>query len=88
MLDSVNHGGCAAGDTDLVVQVMTDTTCIDVGPFLQHKIEAIMAHRSQFPIQPHMLPHTILRELMGQEYFVRVSTATAVEPEFLALQSM
>jgi LmbE family N-acetylglucosaminyl deacetylase len=69
------------------MQVIADTTCIDVGPFLQHKIEAIMAHRSQFPIQPHMLPHTILRELMGQEYFVRVSTATAVEPAFLALHT-
>jgi hypothetical protein len=69
-------------------QVMADTTCIDVGPFIQHKIKAITAHRSQFPFQPHILPHTILRELMGQEYFVRVSTATAVEPEFLALQAV
>jgi len=69
-------------------QVMADITCIDVGPFLQHKIEAITAHRSQFPIQPNMLPHTILQELMGQEYFVRVSTATAVEPEFPALHAL
>jgi len=69
-------------------QVMADTTCIDVGPFLQHKIEAITAYHSQFPMQPHMLPHTILRELMGQEYFVRVSIATSLEPEFLALQTV
>jgi LmbE family N-acetylglucosaminyl deacetylase len=54
-------------------QVMADVTCIDVGPYIQHKIEAIAAHRSQFPIQPDMLPHTVLQELMGQEYFVPVS---------------
>jgi LmbE family N-acetylglucosaminyl deacetylase len=69
-------------------QIMADTTCIEVGPFLQHKIEAIMAHRTQFPMQPHMLPQTILRALMGQEYFVPVSIATSFEPEFLVLQTV
>ena len=53
-------------------QIMADTACIDVGPYIRQKIEAIAAHRSQFPLQPHMLPHAILQELMGQEYFVRV----------------
>jgi LmbE family N-acetylglucosaminyl deacetylase len=69
-------------------QVMADTICIDVGPYLQHKIEAIAAHRSQFPMQPHLLPLTILQELMGQEYFVRVSPFVAVKPEFAALQTV
>src|SRR6266516_5194938 len=69
-------------------QVMVEATCIDVRPYIQHKIEAIAAHRSQFPLQPHMLPHTILQELMGQEYFVRVSPDAAVEPELLALHSL
>ncbi len=69
-------------------QVMAEATCIDVGPYLQYKIEAIAAHRSQFPIQPHMLPHTILQELMGQEYFVRVSPFVAVKPEFPALHGL
>ena len=68
-------------------QVMAETTCIDVGPYLHHKIEAIAAHRSQFPIDPHLLLHTILYELMGQEYFVRVSPSVAVEPEYPALQT-
>ena len=65
-------------------QAMADATCMDVGAYIQHKIEAIAAHRSQFPLQPHMLPHAILQELMGQEYFVRVSPIVTVEPEFLA----
>ena len=65
-------------------QAMADATCMDVGAYIQHKIEAIAAHRSQFPLQPHMLPHAILQELMGREYFVRVSPIVTVEPEFLA----
>ncbi len=69
-------------------QAIEEATCIDIVPYLQRKIEAIAAHRSQFPIQPHMLPHTILGELMGQEYFVRVLTATAVEPALLVLQTV
>jgi LmbE family N-acetylglucosaminyl deacetylase len=69
-------------------QLMADTTCIDVGPFLQHKIEAIMAHRSQFPIEQHMFPYTILRELMGQEYFVRASITTTSKPRLMALQTI
>jgi hypothetical protein len=66
-------------------QIMADAICIDVGPYLQHKIEAIPAHHSQFPIQPDMLPLTILQELMGQEHCVRVSPAVAVEPGFQEL---
>jgi hypothetical protein len=69
-------------------QVMAEAICIEVGPYIQHKIEAIAAHRSQFPLPPHMLPHTILQELMGQEYFVPVSPVVAVEPEFLALHGL
>ena len=50
------------------------------------KGEAIAAHRSQFPIQPDLLPLAILQALIGQEYFVPVSLVSEVEPEFLALQ--
>lgn len=48
--------------------------------------QAIAAHRSQFPIQPNLLPLAILQALMGQEYFVPVSLVSEVEPEFLTLQ--
>lgn len=67
-------------------QVLKDTTCIQVAPYLQQKVEAIAAHRSQFPIQAAMLPLSILQVLMGQEYFVPVSLVSEVEPEFLAFQ--
>jgi len=67
--------------------VLKDTTCIKVDPYLRQKVEAIAAHRSQFPIQPDLLPLSILQALMGQEYFVPVSLVSEVEPEFLALQA-
>ena len=66
--------------------MLKDTTCIKVDPYLRQKVEAIAAHRSQFPIQPDLLPLSILQALMGQEYFVPVSLVSEVEPEFLALQ--
>lgn len=66
--------------------VLNDTNCVKVDPYLRQKIEAIAAHRSQFPIQPDLLPLAILQALMGQEYFVPVSLVSEVEPEFLALQ--
>jgi hypothetical protein len=33
---------------------------------------AVAAHRSQYPIEPAILPLSIPQELMGQEYFVRI----------------
>lgn len=59
---------------------------IDTGPYLPQKIAAIAAHRSQFPIQPDMLPLAIFRELMGWEYFVPVPLVSEIEPQLLALQ--
>jgi LmbE family N-acetylglucosaminyl deacetylase len=48
------------------------STCIDVSAFVGHKIRAVAAHRSQYPIDPGMFPDPILRELFGLEYFVQV----------------
>jgi hypothetical protein len=52
---------------------------------MQQKIEAISAHRSQYAIEPDMLPLSILQELMGQEYFVRVYPVPEIETDFLPL---
>jgi LmbE family N-acetylglucosaminyl deacetylase len=60
----------AVGNERTTDQAMRHTTCINVAPYLQQKLEAIVAHRSQFPIQPSLLPLAILQGLMGQEYFV------------------
>src|SRR6266536_317903 len=48
------------------------TTRIDVSEHIARKLQAMAAHRSQFVFDPDMLPLSILQELFGHEYFVRV----------------
>ena len=48
------------------------STCIDVSEFVDHKIRATAAHRSQYPIDPGMFPDRILQEMFGVEYFIQV----------------
>ena len=48
------------------------TTRIDVSEQITRKLQAMAAHRSQFVFDPDMLPLSILQELFGHEYFVRV----------------
>ena len=48
------------------------STRIDVSDFVDHKIRATAAHRSQYPIDPRMFPDSILREMFGVEYFIQV----------------
>jgi LmbE family N-acetylglucosaminyl deacetylase len=47
-------------------------TCIDVSDFVDHKIRATAAHRSQYPIDPTLFPRDILQEMFGVEYFIQV----------------
>jgi LmbE family N-acetylglucosaminyl deacetylase len=51
---------------------MLATTVIDVTEFVGKKLEAIAAHRTQFPIEPEMFPSWMVTEMLGQEHFVRV----------------
>ncbi len=60
---------------------------IDAGPYLQQKLAAIAAHRSQYPIQPDMLPLAIFQQLLGQEYFVPVALVAEVETDIRPLQA-
>ena len=50
----------------------TATTCIDVSAYVKHKIDALSAHRTQWPLAPEMFPLAMLDEVFGHEYFVRV----------------
>jgi LmbE family N-acetylglucosaminyl deacetylase len=59
------------------------TTAIDVSTYVERKIAAIAAHRTQYPIAPGMLPLEMLQEMMGREYFVRVAPAREFETELL-----
>ena len=59
------------------------STCIDVSDFVGHKIRATAAHRSQYPIDPRMFPDSILREMFGVEYFIRVLPERALHTSLL-----
>lgn len=48
------------------------TTVVDVTDFVDRKLSAIAAHRTQYPIDPAMFPPWMVREMMGFEHFVRV----------------
>ncbi len=52
--------------------------------YVERKIAAIAAHRTQCPLAPDMLPLAMLQEIMGREYFVRVAPARELETELLA----
>lgn len=60
------------------------TTVIDVSGFLDRKIAAIAAHRTQYPIDPAMFPDWMLREMMGREHFVRIHPPVVPEDTLLA----
>lgn len=47
-------------------------TCVDVSAFLDQKMRAVAAHRSQYPIDPDAFPPRTLREMFGMEYFLQV----------------
>lgn len=47
-------------------------TCLDVSAFVDQKMRAVAAHRSQYPIDPDAFPPRILREMFGVEYFLQV----------------
>lgn len=48
------------------------TTRIDVTEYVDRKVAAIAAHRTQYPIDPDMFPPAMLVEMFGVEYFQRV----------------
>ena len=50
---------------------------IDVSTELTRKLAALAAHRSQFAFEPTMFPPSLLDELLGREYFQRVTFAAA-----------
>jgi LmbE family N-acetylglucosaminyl deacetylase len=57
------------------------TAAIDVTAHVDQKIRAIAAHRTQFPIEADLFPKTMLQEMLGREYFVRVVPRREVSAE-------
>jgi len=54
------------------VNVGTATHVIDIEDYILHKIRAISQHRTQYPIHEDMFPRSMLVDLFGREYFIRV----------------
>lgn len=50
---------------------------IDVAVWLDHKIAALAAHRTQFVLEPATFPSALLAQWLGREYFVPVAIASA-----------
>jgi LmbE family N-acetylglucosaminyl deacetylase len=60
------------GAVENLEDIGTVSTRIDVSEHIAPKLQAMAAHRSQYVFDPDMLPLSIMQELFGQEYFVRV----------------
>lgn len=54
-------------------------TRIDVSDYVEQKVSAMAAHRTQYPISPDMFPMSMLREMLGHEYFIRVLPQRKIE---------
>jgi LmbE family N-acetylglucosaminyl deacetylase len=59
------------------------TTCLDVSEFVDRKFAALAEHRTQYTLQPGMLPAGLLQEMFGREYFERVEPPVEPETELL-----
>ena len=45
------------------------TSAVDVSSYLHRKLAALARHRTQYPIVPSMLPHSLLEQMLGTEFF-------------------
>lgn len=57
------------------------TTRLDVSAFIDAKMAALAAYRSQFAFDPDLVPSGLLTELFGVEYFVRARSIGALESD-------
>lgn len=72
-----------SGPAGGVEETLEATTRIDVSGHIDAKVAALSAYRSQFPLEPGLLPDSILREMFGCEYFVQVLPPPALDTELL-----
>jgi len=56
------------------------TCVVDVASYLHRKLAALARHRTQYPIVPSMLPHSLLRQMLGTEFFRRVADGSGTSP--------
>ncbi len=68
------RGAGAAGAAEPLAAGLPPGTCaVDVASYLHHKLGALARHRTQYPIIPSMLPHSLLQSMLGTEFFRRTA---------------
>jgi hypothetical protein len=77
-MDAQILGASTAGGGE---RMMQPTTCVDVSDYVDAKMAAIAAHRTQYPMRPDMFPRPLLVKMLGREYFIRVYPAVELETE-------
>jgi LmbE family N-acetylglucosaminyl deacetylase len=55
---------------DEAASALEDCLMVNVKPTLKHKVAALAAHRSQYALEPDLLPPSMLERLLGTERFV------------------
>ena len=48
---------------------VSDGFSVDVTSTLEAKVAALSAHRSQYALEPDLLPRSVLQRLLGTEHF-------------------
>ncbi len=69
------------GDSALDAGATIATTCIDTRTYVERKVAALAAHRTQYPFKPDMFPLPMLEEMFGNEYFVRIHPRMEMETD-------
>ncbi len=64
------------------------TTRIDVSTFVEQKVGALLAYRTQFPLEPAMFPMPMLREVFSDEYFVRAYPPIELESSLISVSEV
>ena len=68
------RGAGTASAAELPAAATPPGTCaVDVTSHLHRKLAALARHRTQYPIVPSMLPHSLLEQMLGTEFFCRTA---------------
>jgi hypothetical protein len=71
------RGADATSAAELPAAGVPPGTCaVDVTSYLHRKLEALARHRTQYPIVPSMLPHSLLQQMLGTEFFSRAAAGS------------
>jgi LmbE family N-acetylglucosaminyl deacetylase len=60
------------------VHAHSGLTVMDVSAWLDRKVAALAAHRTQFVLEPSGFPCDVLEDWLGREYFARVALAAGI----------